>query len=162
MPLAPPDAAGSQQVCRNTLTVLSNCSISLTHAGEATNTRHISFTPQLLPITERPQETECVPVGIHCMKRLAAIQRASPSHPKAPGRALPHWTTRTVKNILPREIICWVSLTHPLGVFLNPCGQETFSERYLRGVHPGWVRSPVLERQTLIAKQRELCRVLLF
>lgn len=121
LPLFPADAAGSQQVSRKTLAVLSNCSISLAHAEEATNIRHIGFTLQLLPIAERPQETEWVPVGIHHIKRLAATQKVSLPHPKAPVRTLPKRTTRTIKNRIPREVICWVSislsLSPPRGIF---------------------------------------------
>ena len=82
--------------------------------------RHISFTLQLLPITERPQETECIPVGTHLMRRLAANQKVSLFHPKAPVKALPHETTSTVKNITPRKVLFWVSLTRPLGVLSQP------------------------------------------
>ena len=35
-------------------------------------------------------------------------------------QCLPHWTTRTVKNIIPREVSSWVSLTSPLGVLSQP------------------------------------------
>lgn len=93
--------------------------------------RHISCIAQLLPITGRPQEMECIPVGIRPGKGLAVPQRASLSHPKAPGRTLPNQTTRTAKNRIPREAICWVSLTPGLGRFLNPvvrrhCLQDTY------------------------------------
>lgn len=131
-----------------------------------TNIRHISFILQLLPITERPQKAEHIPVGIQHMERLAAAQGVSLSHPMAPVRVLPNWTTRTAKNLIPREVICWVSLTHSqaLGCFLNPCGQETFSERYLSGVHPGWVQDSHtwIMVPTLAHLQCEHCLALLF
>lgn len=108
-----------------------NCSIQLAHAEGSTHRRHVSFIAQLLPITERPQETECIPVGIRPGKGLAVPQRASLSHPKAPGRTLPNQTTRTARNRIPREVVCWVSLTPGLGRFLNPvvrrhCLQDTY------------------------------------
>lgn len=58
LPLLPADAAGSQQVSHKTLAALSHCSMSLAHAEEAANIRHMGFTLQLLPIAETPQETE--------------------------------------------------------------------------------------------------------
>lgn len=150
--LLPPDAAGSQQISPKTLAVSSNCYISLAPAEAATNICHISFLLQLLPITERPQKTERIPVGIHHMKRLPATQSVGLPHPKAPVRTLPNWTTMTVKNLKPREVTCWVSLTSPPcpGCFLNPCGQETFPQRYLSGVYTGWRRTRVLESQSQI------------
>lgn len=119
-----------------------NCSIQLAHAEGSTHRRHISFITQLLPITERPQETESIPVGICPGKELAVPQRASLSHPKAPGRTLPNQTTRTERSRIPREVVCRVSLTTGLRRFLNPvvrrhCLQDTYLLE-----PPGWPGFP--------------------
>lgn len=115
-----PQMLPTRQVRLKTLAVVSNCSIQLAHAEGSTHRRHISFVAQLLSVTERPQEMECIPMGIRPGKGLAVPQRASLSHPKAPGRTLPNQTTRTAKNRIPREATCWVSLSPGLGHFLNP------------------------------------------
>lgn len=39
----------------------------------------------------RDHGKQSIPVGTRHMKRLASAQRASQSHPKAPGRVLPNW-----------------------------------------------------------------------
>lgn len=91
----------------------------------STNKRHISFTLQLLPITERPQETKCGSCGNWPHERLAATQRVSLSHPKAPVS-----TSLGYKGLLktesPGELFPGSLSLAPLGCFLNPCGQEAF------------------------------------
>lgn len=50
------------------------------------------------------------------MKRLAAAQRVSLSHPKAPGRTLPNWTARTVKTLSPGKLFAGSLSLTPGGI----------------------------------------------
>lgn len=97
---------------------------------------YISFIRSCCP-SQKHHRKRSVSVATHHMKRMAAPQRISRSHPKAIVRTLPNWTSRTMKNVIPRTVICWVSLTHSLRVLSQPLWSGNILWKTLHWSLPG-------------------------